>query len=191
MAIGKDKPEQAVNRCWKDAVRIVLDEATTALAEAFCGLPDEQVWRRPLPDRHSIGTMVMHCLENLNGFACWVQTGTGVEGISEEDWFDMWSHTPQELDARQHDMALPGAPHMAEWVRRVREAAVAGLDLATEEDLRGSRADSHWCRATGRTAGDAYMRTICHIMAHTRQIWCLRGAMGLADAQNWPQQHYA
>jgi len=191
MVIGKHQPTQAVNRCWKDAIGITLDEATTALAESFCDLTDEQVWSRPLADRHSIGTMVMHCLENLNGFACWVQTGTGVEGITEEDWFNMWSHTPQELDARQGDMDLPSVAQMTEWARQVREAAAAGLGSATEEDLRGPRADSHWCQATGRTAGDAYFRTIGHVMAHTRQIWCLRGAMGAFGPDAWPQQHYA
>ena len=44
------------------AIAIVIDETTTALEEAFYNLSDEQLWSRPLADRHSIGTMVMHCL---------------------------------------------------------------------------------------------------------------------------------
>jgi hypothetical protein len=27
--------------------------------------------------------------------------------------------------------------------------------------------------------------------AHVRQIWLLRGALGLTDGKAWPQQHWA
>ncbi len=36
-----------------------------------------------------------------------------------------------------------------------------------------------------------YMWTIFHTMAHSRQIWLLRGALGLTDGRSWPQQHWA
>jgi hypothetical protein len=39
--------------------------------------------------------------------------------------------------------------------------------------------------------GDFLKRTIFHTMAHVRQIWLLRGALGLTDGKSWPQQHYA
>jgi hypothetical protein len=42
-----------------------------------------------------------------------------------------------------------------------------------------------------RLPSDAYMRTICHTMAHVRQIWLLRGALGLTDGKSWPRQHWA
>jgi len=39
---------------------------------------------------------------------------------------------------------------------------------------------------------DWYMRTICHTISHTRQIWALRGMMGLVDTERaWPRQHWA
>ena len=29
-----------------------------------------------------------------------------------------------------------------------------------------------------------------HTMAHVRQIWLMRGAMGLTDKDGWPVQHW-
>jgi len=191
MAIGPHQPQEARNRCWKDCLGIVLNETTTALEESFCDLTDAQVWGRPVPQRHSIGTMVMHCLESLNGFACWVQTGRGAPVPADEAQFDMWSCTPEQLDQRQKGADLPATAQMAQWLRQVRELATQGLDSATEEDLRGPRANSDWCRRTHRPAGDAYMRCLAHVAAHVRQIWCLRGAMGAFNESAWPQQHYA
>ncbi len=37
---------------------------------------------------------------------------------------------------------------------------------------------------------DFYIRTIHHTMAHIRQIWLLRGALGLVDGKSWPRQHW-
>ena len=101
MAIGDHKPKKAENRCWKECMGVLLDEVMTALEESFAGLSDEQVWARPVPQRHSIGTMLMHSLGQFNGFACSAQMGSGVDGLDEWERFDMWSHTPEELDELQ------------------------------------------------------------------------------------------
>ena len=71
------------------------------------------------------------------------------------------------------------------------KAVLAGLEAATEEDLLGARTDSQWYRDWSRTSADAYIRATMHTMAHVRQIWMLRGAMGLTDEQGWPLQHWA
>ena len=85
MPTGTHKPAEARNRCWKDCIAIALDEVMTALEESFCDLSDQQVWSRPIAERHSIGTMLMHCIPQLNGLACWQQTGDAVAGIPDED----------------------------------------------------------------------------------------------------------
>ena len=191
MAIGTHQPKKAHNRCWKDCLSILLDETTTALEECLHGLADEQAWFRPIRERHSIGTMAMHCIESLNGFACWAQIGQGVEVAAEDALFDAWSCTPEQLDQSQGGRALPGVAQIVQWVAQIREKAMQGLQQAGEEDLRGPRVNSDWCRRTGRPAGDAYMRCLCHVMAHVRQVWCIRGAMGAFGEGDWPQQHYA
>jgi DinB superfamily len=95
------------------------------------------------------------------------------------------------FDAKQKDVRLPDVGQMTRWIQQVRAMALAALDSATEDHLRGPRAGKEWFEHTGRPAGDVYMRTICHTMAHVRQIWILRNAMGLVGQTAWPQQHYA
>jgi len=191
MAVGEERPIHGKNGCWKDCLAIALDEATTALEENIYDLTDEQIWSRPIAERHSIAALVLHVLENLNFHACEVQTGEAVEGVSDEGWHDMWGHSPQELDALQAGRDRPGREQMPAWLGAIRARAMDGLAAADEDDLRGARAGSEWSRRSQRPAGDAYTRTIFHTMAHVRQIWCLGGAMGAYGPNAWPHQHYA
>ncbi len=185
--IGQEKPDTARNTDLKGAIRIGLDECTMALEEALTGLTDEQAWGFPLQSRHNITTIVMHCLGNLNNHGLYLQTGESL--LEHEERFDMWSHSPEQLRPMQTD--LPSVPEMIDKLRDLREAILAGVEAAAEGDLLGPRTDSQWYRDWNRTSADAYMRTIMHTMAHVRQIWMLRGVMGLTDEQGWPLQHWA
>lgn len=187
MVIGEHKPKEAQNRCWKDCIAILLDEVATSLEESFYDLTGEQVGRYVVPNRHNIRTMVMHCIDNLDDNGVGTQTGRRLMEL--EDRFDMWSHSADEVRPLQTD--TPTVQEMVELLRRVRAALFAGLEAAGEVDLRGPRAAPDWWRRFGRTSGDAYLRTICHTLAHVRQIWALRGAMGALGEVAWPQQHYA
>ena len=187
MVLGKEEPKKAENRCWKDAIRIALDEALTALEESFYDLTDEQVGAYPLPDRHNIATIAMHVLANLDEYA--VVTQAGQRLLPYEERFDMWRHSPAEPRPLQTN--FPSVREMVDHLHRIRDAAFAALDAATEDDLRGPRAAVEWCRQHDRTSGDAYLRTICHAHAHVRQIWMLRGVLGLSDRDGWPVQHWA
>lgn len=178
------------NRSWRDCIGIALDEALLALEESFYDLDKEQVWSRPIPDRHSIGTMIMHLLQNLEQHACRFQTGVRVAMV-DHSHFDMWASSPDDLVTRQRSVDLPSVTQMQEWLCKIREQASAGLEKASEDDLRGPRAASGWCKEHDRTAGDAYTRTIFHTMAHVRQIWCMRGVLGAFGSDAWPTQFYA
>jgi len=184
MAIGEHAPKQAMDTTLKGAIAIGLDEALTAIEESIHGLTDEQIWQRPLPERNSIAAIAMHCLVSINGWACCSQTGGSVfEDPPRFDlgWFDeMNGPAPGEY---------PDVQYLRELVGKLRRTAFAGLEAATEADLRGPRACTDWWIETGRISADAYMRTIFHAMAHVRQIWLLHGLMGLADP--WPRQHWA
>ncbi|MFP4052744.1 MAG: hypothetical protein ACLFV7_02650, partial [Phycisphaerae bacterium] len=80
------------------AVRVAMDEVLTALEESFHDLSDEQFWGFPLPDRHNIVSLVMHCLMNLNEYGVVAQGGRGV--LEYEDRFEIWYHGPKELRPR-------------------------------------------------------------------------------------------
>lgn len=187
MVIGELNPGQAKQTDLKGAIRIGLDEALTALEECLTGLTDAQAGGFPLPDRHNITTIVMHLQENLDQYACRFQTGE--YGLEHQDQFNMWRFSPKELRQKQKD--LPTVAEMIERTHMLRRAAMPGLEAATEDDLLRPRHAEEWWREQDRTAADAYMRTIMHTMAHSRQIWMLRGAMGLSDREGWPEQHWA
>jgi len=182
------EPRLARDTTLKSAIFIGLDEATAALEESLRNLTDEQSWRRyAVRGRHCIGTVVMHALQNLNDHGVWFQGGQGVLGADER--YDMWSHSPDELAPMQQ--APPTVADLTALVRATREALFAVLEGTSHEQLLLARPEEPWFAEHGRTAADAYMRTVMHTMAHVRQIWFMRGVLGLTDQEGWPEQHWA
>ena len=66
-------------------------------------------------------------------------------------------------------------------------AAMAALDSA--DDARMSDRVVRHPRKTN--VADFYLRTVLHANSHVRQIWLLRGLLGLGDPKSWPQQHWS
>jgi len=189
MVVGRFEPKAAKVGSLRDSLAVGLDEALTALEESFHDLTDEQAWARPCAERHTITTMVMHVHQNADVHVCQLQMG---KLVLEHDWrrFDIWRDPDPDRPDRQE--GLPTVAEMLERHRAVAAAAKAGLEAASEEDLLGPRmaAGTDWVDKHGRNAAEGYARVIWHIMAHVRQIWLLRGIMGLTDKDGWPEQHY-
>lgn len=187
MTIGRHKPKLAEKTDLKGAIAILIDEAATALEESFHDLTDEQFWSFPLAGRHNIVTIVEHCIDSLDVYGCEVQAGEGV--LAHEERFDIWHHSPEDVREKMTD--LPSVEAVLERLRTV--AAAAGKILAeqTAESLSAGRPGTWWTDEFGKTAADAYMRVTMHFMAHVRQIWLMRGLMGLTDKDGWPEQHWA
>ena len=188
MVIGKHQPKEATQTDAKKAVAICLDEAFTALEEALHGLSDDQFWAFPLENRHNIVTLAEHCLQCLDLYGCEVH---GQKLIFEpEARFNIWRFSPQELRPQMTNL-----PSVAEERRRlaaVRTAVMGVLDRTTVEELGTPNASSWWFQEQPhKVRADAFIRAACHTMAHVRQIWLLRGLMGLTDAAGWPEQHWA
>ena len=187
MAESNTETKLARNTTLKGAIAIGLDECMTALDESLQNMSDEQAWGYPLPDRHNVTTLVMHCQQNLDTHACFFQGGQWA--LTHEDRYNIWARPIQEVRAQMIDM-----PTVAEMRRRLytlRAAIVRMLEQSTEQDLLGPRPGVEWFTRFNRTAADAYMRTIMHTMTHVRQIWYLRGAMGISDKDGFPHQHWA
>jgi hypothetical protein len=187
MAIGTHKPGFARGTTLKEAIHIALDEALTALEEAVTGLTNEQALRHPIEGRHNVVTLFMHCVDNLDVYTCGFQAGRRVAEHAER--FNVWRLAEEGKPIPTDN--LPTVREMLASLSDVRETAMAALAPVTEVELRGPRFSSEWWSSRGCTAADAYMRTTMHTMAHVRQIWFLRGAMGLTDAAGWPEQHWA
>jgi hypothetical protein len=180
--LSKHLPQKEQHAGFKDSLSITLDEAMTALEESFRDLTDDQLQRFPISGRNNIAWIVMHCLSHLSEYAGFIQTGQ--RDIPYERRWYLWQCSPEERP--KPGDAFPSRDQMLGLLERVHATAEAGLEAATEEDLHTRRFAEHWWK---RTAADAYLRTVCHTQAHVRQIWLLRGALGLTDGRSWPQQH--
>ncbi len=181
MTIGKHECKLAKDTDLAKAVTIGLDEALTALEESFCDLTDEQVAAFPIEGHNNIAWIVMHCLMNLDIYAALFQTGKGIE----DHWDKRWHY---EAPKPKPDETFPLRQEMLAKLQALRKIAERGLAEVKETDLAGKRYAQDWWHGT---AADAYMRTICHTNAHVRQIWLLRGTLGLTDGKIWPRQHWA
>jgi len=185
--IGVERPKCASGTNFTAAISILVDEATIALEEALTGLTDEQFLGYPIEGRHSIVTIAMHCIEN------WDEYGVAAQGaeptISHSSRFDVWNRSPAEL--RQAGDDGPSLDTVMGHLRTTRDAMKATLDGATDAALHSRPGGHWWYDDPAHVRADGYMRTTMHTMAHVRQIWALRGTMGLADAHGWPLQHWA
>jgi len=181
MVIGRHECKNALGTHLKGAIAIGLDEVLTALEESFHDLTDAEAQRFAIPGRNNIAWTVMHGLENLDGNAVGAQTGQRVFA-SERRW-DLWECQPEERP--KPGDPFPAVEEMLERLRRIRAAAETAIRQASEESL-AEPVGPH-----GKIKADWYMRTICHTHAHVRQIWLLRGALGLTDGRTWAQQHWA
>lgn len=177
-----DRCKEAIDADLKQALFIGLDESFTALEESFTDLSDAQVWGFPLPNENNIAWIVMHSLDNLDD--CANDRPTGRRVMPYEWRWDLWNCQPEERP--KPGDAFPTRDDMLALLGRIRSAAYAALQKLDEPAItRPSIA-----HPTKRSLADFYLRTIYHTQTHIRQIWLLRGALGLTNG-HWPEQHWA
>lgn len=182
------RPKNAQNVGLKEAMEIGLDEAFASLEESIYDLNDAQIISLPIPNRNNIVWIAMHCLFNLDNFAygchtmdafnVWAERWKGWEG-------PRWSNgspLPKEGDT------FPSQKEVMNILRTVRGSVMTMISEADngflhEEPLGAGKKQK-------KRKADFYIRTIHHTMAHVRQIWLLRGALGLVDGKSWPRQQW-
>ncbi len=192
MATNNHEPRQAEGADFIGSIRIGLDEAFTALLESFDGLADDQFHAWPLDGRHNIVTLVEHCIQALDLWACEVQGRALV--YEPEHRFDIVGRTAAEIRAGlEASGPLPTVVDERGRVERLRDAAMRHLEATSPDDLTRPIPGCWWYDENpGRTRADAYMRAIHHNSVHVRQIWALRDLLGAIDGGTaWPRQHWA
>jgi len=182
MAIGKHEPKIAGNTHLTEAIGIGLDDVLISLEESFYDLTDEHFQGFPIAGENNVAWIVMHCLDNLDDCAIGAQTGGRL--LPEEPRWKLWS-APHKERPKPGD-PFPTVQEMLGVLVRLRESAVEALDR-TDELALVAKSMPHPLKPT---RSDFYMRTIYHTESHVRQIWLLRGALGLGDGL-WPSQHWA
>ena len=174
--------KDACNADLKQALFIGLDESFTSLVECIDDLNDAQVWAFPLPDENNIAWIVMHCLDNLDDCANRCPTG---KRVMPYEWrWDLWECKPEERPGPGD--SFPSKEDMFDLLGRIRSAAFATLEKLDELDLTRQSIQ----HPTKHSLADFYLRSIYHTQCHIRQVWLLRGALGLGKGR-WPEQHWA
>lgn len=152
-----------------DALFKVLDEGIWEMGEAFKGLDDADVWRRPHENLLSIGELAAHV-------AYWeAETFLGKDFKSElTDLVDRYYLvTLEEPKARQM-----GAEAVYNEVKRIHEASKQAF-FADSPDLESNnphREDWTW--------GSVLRYQIFHVAYHTGQMYSVRHLMGHETEDN-------
>ncbi|HUS44828.1 MAG TPA: DinB family protein [Phycisphaerae bacterium] len=161
----------------KTVIAAGTKETLTALEESFSDLTDDRLHAFPIAGRNNIAWIVMHCLVNLDVYCNVYQGGKQVL----EEWESRWQYGCERPKLGD---PFPTGEQLRNLFVSVRAETLALLGAATDQDLERKR--------SGRAeepSGDCYLRMIGHTNTHIRQIWLLRGALGLTHAMAWPQQH--
>lgn len=169
---------------FKDFVSIALDEAFTALEESIHDLDDDQVRAFPISGRNNIAWIVMHSLAGMD-----IICGQGQGGKPVFSWdprWDLWQAPPEQKPKPGDD--FPSREELMEKLNAVRKAITERLGGTDEPELLKNHAPEDW-KHEGNSA-DLYVRSIYHTMGHVRQVWLLRGAMGLGQGKHWPAVHW-
>jgi hypothetical protein len=182
LTLSSQECKEASNADLKQAIFIGLDESFTSLEECIRDLSDTQVWAFPIPGENNIAWIVMHCLDNLDD--CANDHPTGHRVMPYEWRWDLWDCKPEERP--KPGDPFPSRNEMLDLLLRIQTAAFAALEKLDEPALTQPSIPN----PTKHSLADFYLRTIYHTQCHIRQIWLLRGALGLASGP-WPEQHWA
>ena len=183
------KAQASKPRTLSESIHIALDEMLKALETSIAGLSNAQLWSHPIEGRHNIGEIVLHVLENIDRHACYFQVGTWALDHEQHERNDFHAR-PVEDGADLGD--VPGVEELSAQVRTLKAAVFRTLEGITDRELYSPRygEQTYWWQQRGRLSIDAYHRVIWHANAHTRQIWCLRGAMGAVESDHFPRQFW-
>ena len=186
---AEHKPKQAWDTGLKESVLMGLDEMLTAFKEAIYDLSNEAFWAYPIDGRHNIVTLTLHCLQQIDDFNGMLMHRLGKKAehgyhfLQHEQRFGLWGVPEEKLPKPGDD--FPTVKAVCEVLDKIANSLLENVGQLDEVDLIAP-APHRWPRVC-----DPFFRAIYHVAAHIRQIWLLRGALGLTDGTAWPRQHWA
>lgn len=168
------------------AARMSVHEVHLALRASYCDLTDRQFWSRPAADRHNPATIVWHCLQQGDHFNSHLQqlrelpAPHGWQFLEHEERFQLWGLPPEKRPQPNQDFPTVAATLTEHDALVV--AMLANLD-AVPEALESTPVEQ-WPKMA-----DMFFRHVWHLQAHTRQLYLLRGLLGLSEP--FPVQTHA
>ena len=162
-------------------LRLVIDgwtEGYRELTEAFIGLPDEDVWRRPHPTLLSIGELAGHI---AYWDAVWI-TGSG----PNSDLGDLPITSPLIDSAFRYFTTSVEAPVQLELGAQAVLAEVVRVQSAARDVVLKLNPDSEdkvpW--SSTATWGQTLQYRVFHVAYHTGQIYSVRHLFGHETSDN-------
>jgi len=176
-------------RTLAESIQIALDEMFKALETSIAGLSDAQLWSTAIEERHSIGGILLHVLENVDRHACYLQVGDWTLDCEQHERSNFYG---KPLEDGKSLVDVPGTQEILTQIQTLKTAVLRNVKGITDRELYSPRygEQTYWWKQHGRLSIDAYHRVVWHANAHIRQVWCLRGAMGAVDREHFPQQFW-
>lgn len=178
----------ASNMDLKKSMMMGLDEAHVALKEAYSDLSNEQFWAFPFEGRSNAATYVMHVLQQLDDFNGNLQLKRGIPGPVRDWHFMEWEERFHISRLTEDQMPKPDDkfPPVAEVLAihdQLHHIVLGNMEALNEDEF--------VCSGVGRRTRlcDIFFRHIYHTQAHVRQIWFMRGLMGVT--RKFPEQNFA
>jgi len=152
-----------------DLLMKALDSAIWEMSEAFKGLPDEDVWKRPDPRLLSVGELAAHV-------AHWESVSFLGEGF-ESPLTGTAAHYYTTNVEKPYQLPM-GADAVFSEVKRIHEASKASFagDPHDSEEKNPSRGGWSW--------GQTVEYQVFHIAYHTGQIYSVRHLLGHQTVDN-------
>jgi hypothetical protein len=181
------KSRQASDMDLKTSMLMGIDECHIAFKEAYSDLADDQFHSYSIEGRHNIATIVVHCLQQHDEFNGNLQERRGIpakfgwQSIEHEERFLLWGVPVDKLPKPGDD--FPEVARVLAAHNELHSHIVENMTALSEDDF-VSTSVGQWPRLC-----DMFFRGTYHVNAHIRQIWLLRGAMGVLA--RFPEQHYA
>lgn len=169
------------------SMRYGLDECLTAMHEAVSDLTSEEFHSFPKGYDLNIVVHTMHCLQQVDDF------NGNLQEILNRVLPYGWRHMEPESRYNLWGISREEWPKPGDTFPSVGEA-VTFLDIL-HADLMKNIEDIDEDAFINRPAGkwprmcDMFFRAIYHLNSHIREIWMIRGILGVT--KRWPVQHYA
>ncbi|MDP6361078.1 MAG: DinB family protein [Planctomycetota bacterium] len=185
MSIDKDRFARDMDLV--KSMRMGMDECHVALRESYADLADKEFWSYPLEGRNNIVTIIMHCLQQHDDFNGNLQSRLNRRArhewhfLKHEERFGLWGLPPEKLP-KPGDV-FPSVNEVVALHDELHENIIRNMTELPAEEFESGPA-GQWPKLC-----DMFFRGIYHVNAHIRQIWFLRGLMGID--RRYPLQHFA
>lgn len=166
----------------KEILLFQIRECRNELLNAIAGLSQEQLAARPMEGRRPTGWIVCHCLWSADFFLHNNLAGAHLLGAGSA-WPALAAYGKQYITP---DEPAPDFSLLPEMIREVLNKCAGLVEELGEPALDRPGPHWHWPNNRFESVSGNCLRIVNHVNSHARQIWMLRGLMGVKS--HYPEQ---